>query len=411
MHHYVYRRQDQCRELRLDGNAVVVLLGDPQLGQQRPREELRRDDPLAARWELDRQIAQAIADGFTLASAPLSGAAVEAREASFEQALVDDPEQVEGYLVYADWLQARGEPRGELIAVQHAMREHANAASTATEATFAPPAQALACAELVLLGRHRERFFGAELARVVDIDTQRYAIDAFELSWHLGFLRRAMLARSPSRALPQSARVDHLLTEPVPLAGGAGWPELLPNPSARLLREVLCDWVDLEALINAGPPVTLRRVEVSLERWWPAEREAETLAADEFYMNTSLEDVLGPAVGSAPAACEALRALLEQTPPALSELALLRAPFSRELVQELIEAPAATRRGLRVLDLSHGSLRDGELPLLRELLDRLPALEQLDLRRNRLTRAVRDELAQLRPGCVLLDGASRRQQR
>src|SRR5688572_21924126 len=42
------------------------------------------------------------------------------RNRELEDQIAEDPLAVEPYLVYADWLQAQGDPRGELIAVQHA---------------------------------------------------------------------------------------------------------------------------------------------------------------------------------------------------------------------------------------------------------------------------------------------------
>src|SRR5687768_11777107 len=40
------------------------------------------------------------------------------RHEMLERATLDDPESPEAYLVYADWLSGRGDPRGELIALQ-----------------------------------------------------------------------------------------------------------------------------------------------------------------------------------------------------------------------------------------------------------------------------------------------------
>ncbi|MBA3538368.1 MAG: TIGR02996 domain-containing protein, partial [Deltaproteobacteria bacterium] len=36
-----------------------------------------------------------------------------------EAAILADPDDTAAYLVYADWLQSRGDPRGELIVLQH----------------------------------------------------------------------------------------------------------------------------------------------------------------------------------------------------------------------------------------------------------------------------------------------------
>jgi len=41
-----------------------------------------------------------------------------ARDAGLEARIAEDPDALEPYLVYADWLQERGDPRGELITIQ-----------------------------------------------------------------------------------------------------------------------------------------------------------------------------------------------------------------------------------------------------------------------------------------------------
>ena len=44
------------------------------------------------------------------------------RNAEIEAAILAAPDDPNAYLVYADWLQSHGDPRGELITLQHAMR-------------------------------------------------------------------------------------------------------------------------------------------------------------------------------------------------------------------------------------------------------------------------------------------------
>jgi uncharacterized protein (TIGR02996 family) len=44
------------------------------------------------------------------------------RNAEIEAAILAAPDDPSAYLVYADWLQSHGDPRGELITLQHAMR-------------------------------------------------------------------------------------------------------------------------------------------------------------------------------------------------------------------------------------------------------------------------------------------------
>jgi uncharacterized protein (TIGR02996 family) len=60
-----------------------------------------------------------------------------ARNAELEQAIIDDPDRPEPYLVYGDWLQARGDPRGALIALMHAALDRPEMQSPAAEAARA----------------------------------------------------------------------------------------------------------------------------------------------------------------------------------------------------------------------------------------------------------------------------------
>jgi uncharacterized protein (TIGR02996 family) len=45
------------------------------------------------------------------------------RNAQLEKLIAKNPDAVDNYLVYADWLTANGDPRGELITIQHALGE------------------------------------------------------------------------------------------------------------------------------------------------------------------------------------------------------------------------------------------------------------------------------------------------
>jgi len=75
--------------------------------------------------------------------------AVSARSAELEAAIVADPEDASAYLVYADWLQARGDPRGELVVVQHAL-----------ETAQGPAWAKLRIRERELLTEHGEHLLG-----------------------------------------------------------------------------------------------------------------------------------------------------------------------------------------------------------------------------------------------------------
>ncbi len=109
--------------------------------------------------------------------------------AALERAIVADPDDAAAYLVYADALQQRGDPRGELIALQHGR-------------TTAPEDASLAARERRLLPQF--------LDGIAALGTW---------TWRLGFLERAELHR-PSVA-EFAAVLDH--------------------PSSRLLRELSFD--------------------------------------------------------------------------------------------------------------------------------------------------------------------------
>jgi uncharacterized protein (TIGR02996 family) len=95
------------------------------------------------------------------------------RNAELEAAIASAPGDPAGYLVYADWLQHRGEPRGELVVVQHALM-------------VAPMDQALWARQAALFADHRERLLGpiAELERA-------------RIDWYMGFVRGIELASTP----------------------------------------------------------------------------------------------------------------------------------------------------------------------------------------------------------------------
>ncbi|AKQ67207.1 Molybdate metabolism regulator [Myxococcus hansupus] len=121
-----------------------------------------------------------------------------------EAAILKDPDNVDAYLVYADWLQSQGDPRGELIAIQHA----ASQASGAEATTLKKKATAL-------IKKHQSLLFG-ELAD---------AVKEGELTaeWHLGFIRSVRMGQKDY----DSERDLGELTQ-----------ELLALPSARFIRGI-----------------------------------------------------------------------------------------------------------------------------------------------------------------------------
>lgn len=332
------------------------------------------EGPARARWEYDKQIALALAEGYR--RTPGSAPAEEARHPELEAAITADPDAEEAYLVYADWLQGRGDPRGELICVQHALAEQRRHDRDGHHKHAAVPPRQLERAEALMLMIHGARLHGPALAQIDSVEEQRYLVDLFELSWRLGFIRGAARGRSLARQDDNRAL----------------WPAVLASPSARFLRQLTLDWYDCDQLQRVELPQTLHRLELVLERWWPPAREADSWDADRG--RRSLEETLGPAEQFAPEVIGRLQPLLQHPQaPGLRELVLQRCPFSRALLGPLLASPLLTQ--LSTLDLSHGTLADADVPLLLEAGAALRRLQRLDLRRNKLGLAARDRLLAL----------------
>ena len=175
-----YRRDDEILEIELEGKTVLMRSG-PADGDL--REEIRRfGDERLAQWEADKLGAQRLADGFELVQRTDSGPELSSRP--FVEAVRKDPDDVDNYLVYGDWLQSRGDPRGELITVQHALGDPTLGDLHRRE---------LRRQEAALLARHRRRLWGVLGEQVIDVDTQVWAADLFEIEWHMGFVRSAAL--------------------------------------------------------------------------------------------------------------------------------------------------------------------------------------------------------------------------
>ena len=123
---------------------------------------------------------------------------------------------VDPHLVYADWLQSKGDPRGELIVAHYQLaqmpgdKRHQTAVSR-------------------LLSAHAAYFMPAGLA----------ATRAAEVAWHLGYLDRVRLARRSSRT-----------AELAPVLG-----ELLAHPSGRFLRVLVLGPLGEQTAYNYAPLV------------------------------------------------------------------------------------------------------------------------------------------------------------
>ena len=132
-----------------------------------------------------------------------------ARNAELEAAIVEDPEAEGPYVVYADWLQGQGDPRGELIAVQLAL-----------ETARGPRWGELRRRELQILREHA----GALLGPAAAWPSDRY-------DWRRGFVDRLHGGLDGADA--------HVLAQPsLALVRAVAGVRLPAGPSSPLLAEL-----------------------------------------------------------------------------------------------------------------------------------------------------------------------------
>lgn len=169
--------------------------------------------PAHAHAEAQRRIAEKRKGGFEPVSEPV-GAHVggHASAPDLVAAILDAEDDDEGgYLVYADWLLSQGNPRGELIMLQHGLAKK-------------PHDARMRRAERNFQREHGGRMLPPRLAEILRLrsDDQPES-GSCHIEWKLGFVHRARIGRS----LPHPPyTVRELLLD------------LLDHPSAQLLREL-----------------------------------------------------------------------------------------------------------------------------------------------------------------------------
>lgn len=116
-------------ELDLDGSMYQVRWG--RIGTKGQEKRFAFPNAGKAKAESDKLIASKIKKGYVeVGPAKKEGAKKEgkasakagpalSRNPDLEKTIARTPDDPTGYLVYADWLQAQGDPRGELVSLQH----------------------------------------------------------------------------------------------------------------------------------------------------------------------------------------------------------------------------------------------------------------------------------------------------
>ncbi len=158
-------------------------------------------------------------------------AQIEAFEEALEQTYAKDPEDPGAALVYADWLQGKGDPLGELILVQHLGHR---------------------AREEELLAQHGPRWLG----RLPDFDGITYFwrrgfLDYLDVSTHRGYEFVEAMAHAPACRFLRSLEIH--VEDRAPAS--AAWDD--PDPASD----------PIVAIERFGFPRSVRRLRFSLMRW------------------------------------------------------------------------------------------------------------------------------------------------
>jgi uncharacterized protein (TIGR02996 family) len=341
------------------------------------------------------------------------------RNPELERAIVERPDDVAAFSVYADWLEANGSPRGELI--QLALRAEAEPS----------------------LGAQVDAFLTANADALLGELPDYAAYDDSTLIWRRGFIYKAKLSSDSSVAKlleqilihPSGRFLAELAIGMNGDSGDVGLDDVLDVLSwaapAALRSLFLGDFMypddcemswylhgdtvppwralaNLRTLIVQGGSFALGDIELPLvehaefrtgglstesaqsiaaARWPKLERLDVWFGMDDYGGNASLDDV---------------RALLARRDlPNLRHLALANSPEADTLVELLVSSPLLAR--LEVLDLSKGTLgNEGALVMLAQR-ERFAHLRRIDVSRSYLGDTTLESLRGLGPEIIADD--------
>ena len=330
-----------------------------------------------------------------------------AREPQLEAEIERDLSAIDPYLIYSDWLCDRGDPRGELIALQARCEAKPDDARWDLAVRTIDP-------WTVLDGEHAPRARALLDRFPIRLAGELEAGDHVE--WHCGYWKRLHVepihptfkleTRLVSALRHESARFLRMLSigPTLGLAIPPRLPQLPPTlrslhlgasivPTTELGR--LGDLSGLWARTRSLETIVLQGSSLHIARPFeaPALRSLE-LVTDDLHRETlhsiahsdlpSLETLIFWIGGRGRSAVtlDDFRELAAARLPNLRDLGVVKCAFVDEAVDVIAYAPWLPQ--LRVLDLSRGGLTARGLDVLESSRDRLPELRHLDLSQNRL---------------------------
>jgi len=399
-------------EIDLEGDSFTVRYG--RIGTDGQSSTKTYRSPEEASKQADKLIASKTKKGYaeveaTAAAAPKSG------NPELERAIHDNPDDLDAWAVYGDWLQEQGDPRGELVSLEvlAARGQDNDASAKRREQLFAT---------------HRDAWVGPVLAKALTVDNDEATIEA---EWKFGFLHSVRMASHWDAEGPtvpemlramlkvESAKFLHKLAFGVTdLEGDTDFDEvMLPLskvgklPSLRHLTVGDYDYEDqeitwvvvgnvgrlwpvlpnLEYLKVRGSAVELGTVEhpklqqLVIETAGLTKDAARSLSAAKLPALTSLEAWIGEDYRSEEhgehSEIEDFRPLLAgEATPALTHLGLKNADFEDDIAVALCTAPIVKQ--LRTLDLSMGTMAEVGARALVENAAHFKHLDRIDLDEN-----------------------------
>jgi len=230
-------------EITLDGNRFLTRYG--KIGADGQTTVKDFGDAAEAKIQYEKIIAEKEKKGYQLVSGSRPAAPKAASNPELERAILDAPDDERNYAIYADWLQAEGDPRGELIALALAGKKKEADKLLAAHADFFLPGP----------GKKKRK------SSDEDDDDGEGGGDLWEMlrkgyTWHNGFIRSLKIKPTYDdyeSGVDQDAIIEAL---------GA----VLAHPSGRFLREVTLGLLDFESdndytgflkfVDKARPPLT-----------------------------------------------------------------------------------------------------------------------------------------------------------
>jgi len=391
-----YELDKEFWQISRSGTAVTVRSG--KLGNKGRTTVKHHPTAAAAKLHHDELVIAKLRDGYLRVDGddpapPAVDTASDDRTEALVARIVEDPTDVEAWMVYGDLLQRQGDPRGELMALQHAAE-----ARRAANPRARGPVQAAVGKHLA---KHAPALLGPLASYVKDVRDPA----APPFFWRSGFIHRLVLAsggddlgaiteavlRHPSGRLLQELGVRSEGRDDVHAVL-----DVIRREPPRALQELdlfaRADLGDLGDVWAAVPrlrrlALTARSFELG-ELRVPAVQRARFLglalsprcihaiAAAAWPVLERLELRIGNRFGKVSAAFEDLRPLLVRTDmPALTHLKIRGSGFAGAICRALAGSPLAGQ--LVVLDLSHGVINPQDAKILGEHASRFKELREL----------------------------------